>query len=427
MADRRLRQRRRYRRLIANPPFARNNVSVPQTPTPQSEDSSSILQPISAGVVAALVGFTSSFAIVLTGLRTVGASPTEAASGLLALCLTQAVGMLWLSRRFRQPITLAWSTPGAALLASTGAVAGGWPAAIGAFFAVGFAVLVTGLWPRLGALIASIPTSLAQAMLAGVILPLCMAPVTAFAASPAAVGPIVVVWLVLQRYSRRWAAPAAFGVAALVIAVSLARGDGSIAPADMIPRIELTVPQWTWQALVGIALPLYIVTMASQNIPGTAVMKSFGYVVPWRSSMTVTALGTIVGAPAGGHAINLAAISAALAAAPSAHPDPNKRWTAAFTAGWAYLVLALASAALATLVAAAPDGTVETVAGLALLATLASSLASSLRNESDREAAVLTFLIAASGVTILGIGSAFWALVIGLAIRWALTSTRQGH
>ena len=143
--------------------------------------------------------------------------------------------------------------------------------------------------------------------------------------------------------------------------------------------------------------------------------------------MTVTALGTIVGAPAGGHAINLAAISAALAAAPSAHPDPNKRWTAAFTAGWAYLVLALASAALATLVAAAPDGTVETVAGLALLATLASSLASSLRNESDREAAVLTFLIAASGVTILGIGSAFWALVIGLAIRWALTSTRQGH
>ncbi len=398
-----------------------------QTPTSEDEDSPSILQPITAGVIAALVGFTSSFAVVLTGLDAVGASRTQAASGLLALCLTQSVGMLWLSRKFRQPITLAWSTPGAALLAGTGTVVGGWPAAVGAFLTVGIAVLVTGLWPRLGALIASIPTSLARAMLAGVILPLCMAPVTAFAATPLAVGPVVLTWLVLQRYFRRWAVPGAFGVAAVVIGVSLARGDGSLAVGDMIPRLDVTAPAWTWQALVGIALPLYVVTMASQNIPGTAVMKSFGYEVPWRASMTVTGLGTIVGAPAGGHAINLAAISAALAAAPTAHPNPVKRWTAAFTAGWAYLVLALASAALATLVASAPAGIIETVAGLALLGTLASSLAGSLRAEADREAAVLTFLIAASGVAILGIGSAFWALAVGLAIRWALTSTRGGH
>lgn len=412
---------------MAGPAGWGNNVPVTHTPTSEDADSSSIFQPISAGVVAALVGFTSSFAVVLTGLDAVGASQTEAASGLLALCVTQALGMLWLSRKFRQPITLAWSTPGAALLAGTGTVAGGWPAAVGAFLTVGVAVLLTGLWPRLGALIASIPTSLAQAMLAGVILPLCMAPVTAFAATPLAVGPVVAVWLVLQRYSKRWAVPAAFGVAAVVIGVSLARGDGSLAVGDMIPRLDVTAPTWTWQALVGIALPLYVVTMASQNIPGTAVMKSFGYEVPWRASMTVTGLGTIVGAPAGGHAVNLAAISAALAAAPTAHPNPVKRWTAAFTAGWAYLFLALASAALATLVASAPAGIIETVAGLALLATLASSLTSSLRAETDREAAVLTFVIAASGVAILGIGSAFWALVAGLMIRWVLTSTPGGR
>ncbi|GAA4478383.1 benzoate/H(+) symporter BenE family transporter [Rhodococcus olei] len=380
---------------------------------------------ISAGVVTALVGFTSSFAVVLTGLRAVGASPTEAASGLMALCVTQAVGILWLSRRYRMPITLAWSTPGAALLAGTGAVQGGWPAAVGAFVVVGLAVVLTGLWPRLGRLIAAIPTTLAQAMLAGVLLQLCLAPITALRDSPAAVAPVVAVWLVLQRFSKRWAVPAAFATAAVVIGVSLARDDRSLDATALIPRFDPTVPHWTWQALVGIAVPLYIVTMASQNIPGVAVMSSFGYRVPWRAAMTVTGLGTVCGAPAGGHAINLAAISAALSAAPTAHPDRNRRWIAAFTSGWAYLVLAFCSAALAALVAAAPAGVIEAVAGLALLATLGGALAAAVADDSDREAAVLTFLIAASGVGILGIGSAFWALVAGLATRLVLRGIRR--
>lgn len=383
-----------------------------------------MLQPISAGIVAALVGFTSSFAVVLTGLRAVGASPTEAASGLLAICVTQALGMLYLSRRYRQPITLAWSTPGAALLAGTGAVAGGWPAAVGAFVTVGILVLLTGLWPRLGALITSIPTSLAQAMLAGVLLPLCLKPVTAFAATPAVIAPVIGVWLVLQRFSKRWAVPAAFGAAAIVIGIDVVVRNRVPSASDLIPHIDPTVPHWTWQAIVGIALPLYIVTMASQNIPGMAVMKSFGYDVPWRPAMSVTGIGTAIGAPFGGHTINLAAISAALAAAPAADPDPKRRWIAASSAGWFYLFLALCSAAVATLVAVAPAGVVETVAGLALLGTLGASLAGALKDESGREAAILTFVIAASGIGILGIGSAFWALVVGLALRWVLTPKR---
>nr|WP_296775283.1 benzoate/H(+) symporter BenE family transporter [Rhodococcus sp. (in: high G+C Gram-positive bacteria)] len=378
------------------------------------------LQPVLAGVVAALVGFTSSFAVVLTGLRAVGASPAEAASGLLAISVTQAVGMIYLSRRFRQPITLAWSTPGAALLAGTGTVVGGWPAAVGAFVTVGVLVVITGMWPRLGALITSIPTSLAQAMLAGVLLPLCLAPVTAFASSPAIIAPVVLVWLVLQRFSKRWAVPAAFGVAAVIIAIDVTAGGRVPDVAELLPSISPTVPHWNWQAIVGIALPLYIVTMASQNIPGVAVMKSFDYDVPWRPAMTVTGIGTVIGAPLGGHTINLAAISAALAAAPSAHPDPKRRWIAASAAGWFYLVLALCSAALATLVAVAPAGVVETVAGLALLATLGASLAGALKEESGREAAILTFVIAASGIGIVGIGSAFWALAVGLIVRWVL-------
>ncbi|MFI6869933.1 benzoate/H(+) symporter BenE family transporter [Nocardia sp. NPDC050406] len=377
-------------------------------------------QPIGAGIVTALVGFTSSFAVVLAGLTAMGASSAQAASGLLAVCVTQGVGILLLSRRYRMPITLAWSTPGAALLASTGAVVGGWPAAVGAFVVTGVLIVVTGFWQRLGALIAAIPVEIAQAMLAGVLLPLCLAPMKALTVSPAVVVPVIVVWLVLQRFAARWAVLAAFAVAAAGAAIDIVVTHRHVELSAMVPRLEPTMPHWSWQALIGVAIPLYIVTMAAQNIPGTAVMSSFGYRVPWRSAMTVTGLGTILGAPAGGHAINLAAVSAALAAAPAAHPDPKRRWIAAATAGGCYLLLALASGALVTLAAAAPEGVLETVAGLALIATLAAALTAALTPVEHRSAAALTFLVAASGVTLLGVGAAFWALVAGLVVRWLL-------
>ncbi|WP_036569015.1 benzoate/H(+) symporter BenE family transporter [Nocardia sp. BMG51109] len=376
--------------------------------------------PVGAGVVAALVGFTSSFAVVLAGLTAMGATPAQAASGLLAVCVTQSLGMLLLSRRYRMPITLAWSTPGAALLASTGAVAGGWPAAVGAFAVTGVLVVLTGFWDRLGRLITAIPVEIAQAMLAGVLVPLCLAPVRALTTSPAVVIPVLAVWLVLQRFAARWAVPAAFVTAAIGAGVDIAVTHRDVSLAAMVPTVEWTVPHWGWQAMIGVAVPLYIVTMAGQNIPGTAVMSSFGYRVPWRAAMSTTGLGTVAGAFAGGHAINLAAVSAALSAAPDAHPDPRRRWIAAFGAGCAYLVLAPASAALVTLVAAAPEGALETVAGLALIATLATALHAALGAPEHRVAAAVTFLVSASGVALLGIGAAFWALVAGLLVRWVL-------
>ncbi|MEU8897113.1 benzoate/H(+) symporter BenE family transporter [Nocardia sp. NPDC048505] len=388
----------------------------------QSEPRAGVGQPIGAGVVTALVGFTSSFAVVLAGLTAVGASAAQAASGLLALCVTQALGMLLLSFRYRMPITLAWSTPGAALLASTGAVAGGWSAAVGAFALTGVLIVITGWWQRLGDLVAAIPVEIAQAMLAGVLLPLCLAPVQAVRTSPAVVIPVILVWLVLQRYAKRWAVLVAFTTAAVGAGISIVAEHRPLPASALAPTVEFTLPHWNWQAVIGVAIPLYIVTMASQNIPGTAVMKSFGYQVPWRAAMTVTGLGTALGAPAGGHAINLAAISAALSAAPAAHPDPKRRWIAAATAGAAYVLLALGSAALVAVVAAAPEGTLETVAGLALLATLAAALAGALRAEEHREAGIVTFLIAASGVGFLGVGAAFWALLAGLLVRQVLKS-----
>lgn len=395
-------------------------TSVTSTPEVENPPTAGIGQPVGAGIVTALVGFTSSFAVVLAGLTAMGATSAQAASGLLAVCVTQAVGMIVLSRRYRMPITLAWSTPGAALLASTGAVSGGWAAAVGAFAVAGGLIVLTGFWQRLGALIAAIPVEIAQAMLAGVLLPMCLAPVKALPVSPAVVVPVIATWLVLQRFAPRWSVLAAFAVAAVGAGVDIAVTHRRMDLSALVPRVEWTVPHWNWQAVIGVAVPLYIVTMAAQNIPGTAVMKTFGYQVPWRAAMTITGLGTVLGAPAGGHAINLAAISAALSAAPSAHPDPRRRWIAAFTAGCLYLVLALASGALVMLVAAAPKGVLETVAGLALIATLAGALTAALTPAAHRSAAALTFLVAASGIALLGVGAAFWALVAGLLARWFL-------
>jgi benzoate membrane transport protein len=381
---------------------------------------SELQQPVVAGIIAMVVGYTSSFAVVLTGLAAVGADRHEAASGLLALCLTQAVGVVWLSRRHRIPIVLAWSTPGAALLAGMSAVDGGWPAAVGAFMLTGAAYVLTGFWPALGRLIARIPSPIAQAMLAGVVLDLCLAPVKNLVDNPGAIVAIVLVWLVGVRLAPRWAVPAAFVAAGVVIGIDmLRRGDG-IASSSLLPELTLTWPSLTWEAVVGITLPLYIVTMASQNVPGVAIMKSLGYHVPWRDTIVTTGVATVAGAAAGGHSVNLAAISAALAAGPDAGPDKSRRWIASQSAGATYVVLAAASAALAALVAVAPTGVIATVAGLALLGTLADSLEGSMSQREGREAALVTFLVAASGISAYGIGSAAWAIVAGLVVHLVL-------
>jgi benzoate membrane transport protein len=376
---------------------------------------------ILAGIVAALVGYTGAFAVVLSGLRGVGATPAEAASGLLAVTATSALGAIWLTRRHKIPILLAWSTPGAALLASTGVVHGGWPAAVGAFVIVGVLVTLTGLWPRLGNLIASIPAPIAQAMLAGVVLELCLTPVKGFVSHPWEVGPIVLVWLAFRRLAPKWAAPAAFVVALVVIGI-VAASDGGV-HGSLLPHVVWTAPRFTSAGILSLALPLYVVTMAGQNVPGTAVLATYGYRVPWSETMVTTGAGTIVGAFAGGHAINLAAISASLVAAPAADPDPKTRWTAAASAAWSFLVLALVSGALTTFVSVASPDVIGAVAGLALLSTLANSLSAALAEVQDREAAAITFVVAASSITFLGIGSAFWALLAGLAVRAVVAST----
>ncbi|WP_208294421.1 benzoate/H(+) symporter BenE family transporter [Arthrobacter sp. AG258] len=382
-------------------------------------------RPVVAGIVTALVGFTSSFAVVLAGLRAVGADPAQAASGLLAVTLAVGLGVLLLAWRSKVPVTLAWSTPGAALLAASGMPDGGWPAAVGAFLVAGVLLALTGLVPALGRLLTAIPPTLAQAMLAGVLLQLCLAPFKALGTVPWFVAPVILCWLVMMRFAPRWAVPAALLVALLVIGIHVAAGGTALGAATLIPTLVWTTPAFTLQALMGIAVPLFVVTMASQNVPGVAVLRSFGYVTPWRPAMLVTGAGTVLGAPFGGHAINLAALSAALAAGEEAGADRSRRWIAGFVSGPAYLLLAAFSAALVAVVGAAPAGMLEAVAGLALLGTLASAVSAALADPEDRIAPAVTFLMAASGLAFAGIGSAFWALLAGLAVRALLVPRRR--
>lgn len=374
-------------------------------------------RPITAGVVSALVGYTSAFVVVLTGLRAVGATPAQASSGLLAVSVTMGMSSIVLARWTRMPITVAWSTPGAALLATTGAVAGGWPAAVGAFLVCGGLILLTGLVRALGDLIARIPPAIAQAMLAGVLFQLCLGPVTGLAADPLAVAPVVLTWLLALRFAPRWTSPLAFCAAAIVIGVHLTTSGAGLSAGQLAPTLRFTAPSLTVGAVVGLAVPLYLVTMASQNVPGVAVMKGLGYQIPWRRSMLVTGTGTLLGATAGGHAINLAAISAALAAGPEAGADRSRRWIASVTAGSVVIALGLASAAFGRLVVLAPAGVIAAVAGLALMTTLATALRAALADTDDQIPAIVTFVTAASGVSIAGVSAAFWALLAGLTTR----------
>ena len=371
-----------------------------------------------AGIVTALVGYTSAFAVVLAGLQGVGASPAQAASGLAALCVLMGLSSILISVRHRMPVTVAWSTPGAALLATTGAPAGGWPVAVGAFVVVGALLLLTAAVPWLGRLVAAIPTSIAQAMLAGVLVPLCLVPVRAVVESPAIVGPILLVWVAMLAWRPRWASAVAIA-AALAVAVGFLVYKGTVGALPLPGfAFQVTVPVFTWAGAVGVAVPLWLVTMASQNVAGAAVLGSFGYRVPWRESLTVTGAATVLGAPLGGHAINLAAISAALSASPDAGHDPDGRWRAATTGGVAAIVLGAISATVTGLVVAGPPGLLAAAAGLALMGTLGASAAGALGQAEGREAAVVTFLVAASGISVAGIGAAFWALLAGLLVRW---------
>ena len=379
------------------------------------------VQTLTTGFVVAVVGFFSSFPIVLEGLRAVGASHAEAASGLMAAAISMGLAGIVLSLVSREPVSVAWSTPGAALLAISIAPDGGFGAAIGAFLVAAALVILSGLFRPLGQLATRLPAPLAQAMLAGVLLPLCLTPFRALAIEPSFVVPIFATWILTYQVSRLFAVPAAVLVTALLI---LILADTSSLPETAIFSAPvLTTPSFSLSAAIGLGLPLFIVTMATQNVPGLAILRGHDFGQNPAPLLTGVGLFSALSAPFGAHSTCLAAITAEMCANPESHPDPKRRYWSAVFAGAFYCLFGLLAGWLTSFAALAPPLVVASLAGLALANVMAGATVAALTPPDSRDAALVTFLITASGVTILGLGGAVWGLLIGGAI-YALKALR---
>ena len=374
---------------------------------------------VTMGALAALVGFASSFAVVLAGLRGVGADPAQAASGLAAAAIAMGIGGIVLSLWTRLPVSVAWTTPGAALLATSAAPAGGFAEAVGAFVVCGVLLASTAFLRPLARAVSAIPLPIASAMLAGIVLPLALAPVRAVTEDWRLGLPIALSWLLAGRAHRLLAVPAAL---AALVGVTLL---GTDLPPDTGARLADAVglalrpvpPAFSPEVMIGLGVPLYVVTMASQNIPGLAVLRAHGYEPPAARGFAVTGALSRAAAPFGGPAVNLAAITAAMCAGEEAGRDSRRRYWSAVVAGLCYVAMGLLAGVAALFVTLAPAVLIEAVAGLALIATLSAALRGALHAPETREAAAVTFLVAGGGLSVAGVSGAFWALLAGLAVH----------
>ena len=369
------------------------------------------IRTVSTGFVVAMVGFFSSFPILLQGITGVGANPEQAASGLMMAAISMGLAGIVISLATRSPASVAWSTPGAALLAVTAPVEAGFAGAVAGFLTAGLLCVLAGLWRPLARLAAAIPMPLAHAMLAGVLLPICLNPVLAVVETPLVIAPMLVVWFVLGRINRLLAVPGAVLTAGITIALTADLSAWS--PGPIIKAPVLIMPEFSLAAVIGIGVPLFIVTMATQNIPGIAVLRGFGFTPKPGPLFTSVGAFSIFSAPFGAPATCLAAITAAMCSDEDSHPDPTKRFWSAVCAGAFYCGLGLFAGAITAFAGLAPPMLVASVAGVALLGVFTGSAAAALEDPTSREAAAITFVITASGVTVLGLGGAVWGLLAG--------------
>lgn len=367
------------------------------------------LPAVVAGFVAVLVGFTSSVAIVFAAAQALGASAAQTASWMWALGLGMGLTSLGLSLWYRQPVLTAWSTPGAALIAATQGF--GLAEATGAFVACALLIMVAGYSGLFQRVMGRIPMAIAAALLAGVLARFALNAASATSTAPVLVVAMALAYLAGRRAWPRYAVP---GVLVAGIVVAALQGRIHLEGVTLAWTAPVFVmPTFSLPALVGIGLPLFVVTMASQNLPGVAAQRASGYEIPVSPVVGTTGLASLLLAPFGGYALNLAAITAAICMGREAHEDPARRYTASAMAGVFYIALGLAGGAVAGLLAAFPPELVAAVAGLALLGTIAGGLSTALAHEAHRDAALLTFVVTLSGLTVAGIGSAFWGVVAG--------------
>lgn len=374
---------------------------------------------VSAAAVATVIGFGGTVALVVQAGQAFGATPVQIVSMVTALCIGIGLPGAALSWWLKIPVVLAWSTPGAALLAAS-TLGLGWANAVGAFTVAGLLMALTGLLPVLGRLAQRIPASVASAMLAGVLLPFVLRLFKVVPDEMALALGLLAVFIVVRRLWPAWALPAVLVAAFAVLAL---RGQIALPPGTgLFGTLAPVMPAFDWRVAVSLGLPLFLVTLASQNLPGLVVLRAAGYEPPANRLILATGLANVVAAPFGAHGVNLAAITAAICTGPDAHPDPARRWIVGVIYGGFYVVVALFAAPLAGLFIAMPPAVLAIITGLALIAPLTGALATMLATTEEREAAVLTFAATGSGLALFGIGSAFWGLVVGFAalaaLRW---------
>ncbi len=362
--------------------------------------------------VAVFVGFTASVAVVLAAAESLGATPAQTVSWVAGLALAKGAASLWLSWRHRLPIICAWSTPGAALIAASTGL--DMAAAVGAFLLAAVLMMLTAAFRPLGALIEKIPMPIAAAMLAGVIFRFVVAVFDEMRVSPGLVLPLLAVFLLARLVN-----PFLGVIAALAAGIVLSFAGGLAAwPAGglALSGLEFVTPRFDTAAMLGIGIPLYLVTMAAQNLPGFAVLRAAGYQPPVPACLFATGLASALTAPFGAHMVNMAAISASICTGPDTHPDPAQRWKAGIVYGLAWLAIAATAGLLLALILAMPKALIVAVAGLGLVGSLTGALTQATSSDGHRFAAVVTFAVAASSLTLFGVGSAFWSLVAGLGV-----------
>lgn len=381
---------------------------------------------IGMGLLAAFVGYSASFAIVLAGMTSMGASEEQAATGLFFATLGMGVCSIWLPFITRIPAAVAWSTPGAAFLAATTILPGGFAEAVGAMICCAGLIVLTGFIPALGRVVAAIPKPIANALLAGVLLKLCLAPALALGTIPILVLPVLCAWLIGLTWNRLAAMPFAV-IAFLVVLYVTIDTSGSVGHTDVarLPAFVPVTPAFSIQSVFSIALPLYLVTMAGQNIPGFAVLELNDYAVDRQPLLRNTGLASLAIAPFGSVPVNMSAITAAMMAGTDAGPDPATRYWAAIASGVVYVTLAFAAALVTSLASLAPIALITAVAGLALVPAFVGSISAAFNEPAQLEAPALTFLIAASGMTLFGISGAFWGVIIGATIWCSKDRVKQ--
>lgn len=366
--------------------------------------------PISA-FVAAIVGFGSTLAIIVAAANAVGATQIQTASWVTAICLAMAFETAWLSWRTKMPVISAWSTPGAALIAASSGFTIN--EAVGAFLIAGVLLVLTGLIKPLTQLISRIPASVASGMLAGIVVTFAINAAKAVPTDPWLILPLIGAFFLVRLYN-----PALSVLVVLVgggLAAFLTGRVGAL-PVPELSTLTLIAPEFTLTATIGLALPLYLVTMASQNLSGLAVLRAAGYHPEPGPLIGVTGLFSVLSAPFGASTTNLAAISAAICTGPDVHPDMKERWKTGPFYALAYLVFAAFGASLVAVFAVLPPSLIVLVAGLGLVSSLANALAIALKDDHHRMAATIAFVVTASGLTLVGVGSAFWGLVAGLVV-----------